>query len=262
MNNILEKIIHQKKIEIKKLYEKDIHRNIPNLKEIFCQNSLKKTLQNNKFSIIGEIKKRSPSKGLICTSDNLVPLIKDYVARGISALSVLTDENFFSGSIYDLRIARLLLNNSSIPILRKEFIIDKIQILESYLVGADAILLIVAVLKDKTKELFTYAKKFGLDVLMEVHNIDELNFALNIGADIIGINNRNLINFEENINNCIELSKYIPEHIITIAESSIKTNEHIKEIKNTNFNGALIGETIIKSEKPSKKIKELMEGIL
>ena len=172
----------------------------------------------------------------------------------------MTDTNFFAGSTYDLQNISRYLEKTDIPILRKEFILDSIQIQESYLMGANAILLIISILKDKTKELFSYAKRLGLDVIVEVHNKEELDLAIKIGANIIGINNRNLFTFEESINICLELSREIPKGIIKIAESAIKTEDNIKRIKKAGFDAVLIGETLVKSKKPADTIKQLIRA--
>lgn len=203
-------------------------------KELF-----KKALLKEDLTIIGEFKKASPSKGEIVKEFNLEKINEFYKRENIDAYSILTEEEFFKGK--DEYIS-LIKGISDKPILRKDFIIDKYQIYESKFLGADCILLIVALLKDKLKEFYELGKELGLDILVEVHSKEELDLALKINPEIIGINNRNLKNFKVDLENTKELIKYIPKGILTISESGINSFEDIDYIKSLGVDGVLVGE--------------------
>lgn len=203
-------------------------------KELF-----KKALLKEDLTIIGELKKASPSKGEIVKDFNLEKINEFYKKENIDAYSILTEEEFFKGK--DEYIS-LIKGISDKPILRKDFIIDKYQIYESKFLGADCILLIVALLKDKLKEFYELGKELGLDILVEVHSKEELDLALKINPEIIGINNRNLKNFKVDLENTKELIKYIPKGILTISESGINSFEDIDYIKSLGVDGVLVGE--------------------
>lgn len=203
-------------------------------KELF-----KKALLKEDLTIIGEFKKASPSKGEIVKDFNLEKINEFYKKENIDAYSILTEEEFFKGK--DEYIS-LIKGISDKPILRKDFIIDKYQIYESKFLGADCILLIVAILKDKLKEFYELGKELGLDILVEVHSKEELDLALKINPEIIGINNRNLKNFKVDLENTKELIKYIPKGILTISESGINSFEDIDYIKSLGVDGVLVGE--------------------
>ena len=187
--------------------------------------------------------------------------MQEYIKGGASAISVLTDSVFFNGSLQDLEMVSTLVKPHKTPILRKDFMIDEIQIAQSIQAGADAILLIVSVLKEKTADLLAYAKKHGIDAIVEVHNLQELELAIDIGADIIGINNRDLSTFAEDLNTCLNLAPMIPPGIVTIAESSIKTTDDIEKIKKAGFDAVLIGEALVTASSPSNTLKKL-RGVL
>ncbi|MCR6513332.1 indole-3-glycerol phosphate synthase TrpC [Clostridium sp. LY3-2] len=203
-------------------------------KELF-----KKALLKEDLTIIGELKKASPSKGEIVKDFNLEKINEFHKKENIDAYSILTEEEFFKGK--DEYIS-LIKGISDKPILRKDFIIDKYQIYESKFLGADCILLIVALLKDKLKEFYELGKELGLDILVEVHSKEELDLALKINPEIIGINNRNLKNFKVDLENTKELIKYIPKGILTISESGINSFEDIDYIKSLGVDGVLVGE--------------------
>ena len=184
-------------------------------------------------------------------------LLDEYIAGEITAVSVLTDHKYFAGSIDDLTNVTNHLKDTHIPVLRKEFILDSKQIAESVLAGANAILLIVSVLKQKTKQLLHYAQQLGIDAIVEVHNQEELALALDCGADIIAVNNRNLHTFEQDINICLQLSALMPASVVKIAASAIKTAQDIKLINDAGFDAVLIGETLVTAKNPAKKLAEL-----
>ena len=211
---------------------------------------------DSKINIIAEIKRASPSKGVINDKfyvDDLAPI---YQENGACAISVLTEEDHFKGDVEDLMTAR---NLTDIPILRKDFIFDEFQIYEAALIGADAILLIVAMLDNETlKNLCSLAESLGLDVLVETHNLEELVRATDIGAKIIGVNNRNLHSFEVSLETSRELIKFAPKESILISESGLKTREDLVELKELGFNGFLIGESLMTAENSGEKLKSLL----
>ncbi|MBV7273610.1 indole-3-glycerol phosphate synthase TrpC [Clostridium sp. PL3] len=212
----------------------------------------KKSLSKEKISIIAEIKKASPSKGVILEDFNPIKIAKIYEDIDIDAVSVLTEKNFFKGN--DLYIREVKKVNSK-PILRKDFIVDPYQIHQSKAIGADAILLIVSILKDKLKEYYDLACSIGLDCLVEIHDEEELKIALNSGCSIIGINNRNLKDFTEDLTNTERLIKNIPSGILVISESAIKTPEDINYLNGLGVKAVLIGETFMRNIDNIKKIR-------
>ncbi len=212
--------------------------------------------KKNGLSLIAEIKKASPSKGIIRSKFDLDEIILTYKNFPADAVSVLTDEKFFQGKKEYL--SHFKSHSKTIPVLRKDFIIDKKQVYESFYLGADIILLIVAMLpEDKLKSLFDLAVKLGMEVLVETHTRDEIKLAQDIGAEIIGINSRDLNTFKVDLNNALELSSLIPAGIIKVAESGIHTKEDIKKVENAGFDAVLIGEAFMASENIQKTYKEL-----
>ncbi len=247
--NILEQIIAHKQNEIRELkqqksileFEKSI---------LFARNpfSLKEFVCNEKLSgIIAEFKRKSPSKGIINQTSDVKSVTKAYVEAGVSALSILTNEFYFGGKIDDILLARSV---NHVPILRKEFIVDEFQIIESKAIGADAILLISAALS--SKEIFNFAKlakSLNLEVLLEIHEESELN-SLNQYVDLVGVNNRNLKTFETNIGISKDLSAKIPSDFVKISESGLHEANHLVELQQFGFQGFLIGENFMKSSNP------------
>ena len=205
-----------------------------------------KSLQNKAEAIIAEIKKASPSAGII--SDNFDPVSKskEYESFGASALSILTEEDYFLGNIQYLKDVKA---TTSLPILRKDFIVDEYQIYESKLIGADCILLIASILNDKELKNFSEtAERLKLDYIIEVHNEEELQRAQHFSNAIIGVNNRNLKTFDVDINNSVELKKIFEGENIFIAESGIKSKKDIKYLQQHNINVFLIGESLMKGD--------------
>ena len=219
--------------------------------------SLKKYIERpDKEGIIAEIKRKSPSKGIINGYISVEKLSIGYMQAGACALSVLTDVQFFGGSDKDLQIAR---KYNFCPILRKDFIIDEYQILEAKSIGADAILLIAAALPhDRLKALIEFAHSLQLEVLMEIHNQDEWHKVENLAFDIIGVNNRDLKTFEVSLDNSVNLSKLIPREAIKISESGIKTPEDILFLREHGFKGFLIGENFMKEARPYEAASEFI----
>ncbi len=213
----------------------------------------------SKTGIIAEFKRRSPSKGII--NDKIAPeqIAKWYENAGASAISVLTDKDFFGGSYDDIAIVRETVH---IPILRKDFIIDEYQLIEAKALGADVVLLIAAILTPKEIIQFTnVAKNLGLSVLLEVHNKLELEKSLCLGLDAVGVNNRNLNTFEVSINTSLELATYIPNEFMKIAESGIDNVDTIKQLCSAGYKGFLIGEYFMKQKNPESEIIDFFERV-
>ncbi len=213
--------------------------------------SLKKyLLREDKHGIIAEIKRKSPSKGVINKHVSIEKTSIGYMQAGASALSILTDTEFFGGKNEDLTTARKF---NFCPILRKDFTIDEYQIVEAKSIGSDAILLIAAALEPKKlKSLAKFAKSLNLEVLMEVHNEDELLRSLCDDLDVVGVNNRNLSTFDVDINTSISLAEMIPDKFVKISESGISQPENIMTLKRHGFQGFLIGESFMTNSRPHK----------
>ena len=213
-----------------------------NLKET----NFKKSLQNKAEAIIAEIKKASPSAGII--SENFDPVLKskEYESFGASALSILTEEDYFLGNIQYLMDVKAI---TSLPILRKDFIVDEYQIYESKLIGADCILLIASILNDEELKNFSeIAERLKLDYIIEVHDEEELQRVQHFSNAIIGVNNRNLKTFDVDINNSVELKKIFDGQNTFIAESGIKSKKDIEYLQQHNINVFLIGESLMKGD--------------
>ena len=246
--NILDQIVAKTKFKLKeKKQGLSIEELISKLDfQNFKESNFKKSLENKTEAIIAEIKKASPSAGII--SENFDPILKakEYESFGVSALSILTEEDYFLGNIQYLKDIRA---NTSLPILRKDFIVDDYQIYESKLIGADCILLIASILNDDELKVFSEtAEKLKLDYIIEVHNEEELHRIENFSSAIIGVNNRNLKTFEVDINNSIKLKKIFKEDNIFISESGIKSKKDIQELQQHNINVFLIGESMMKGD--------------
>jgi len=201
---------------------------------------------DEKLAVIAEIKKASPSAGVIAKSFKPIEIAKNYERSGANAISVLTDSKFFQGSLEHLRNVR---NAISLPLLRKDFIWDRAQIAESAANGADAILLIVAALtQDQLVRLLKSAKEFRLDALVEVHSIDELQRALEAGTEIVGINNRDLATFDVDLAVTEELCRGVPDEIILVSESGIKTPQDVARVRACGVDAILVGEGLMRGE--------------
>lgn len=211
-------------------------------------------LDDKRTGIISEFKRRSPSKGIINDQVTVEEVTKAYAAAGASALSVLTDIDFFGGHPNDLLAARAA---NEIPVLRKDFMIDEYQILEAKALGADIILLIAAILTpEEIKNLSAIAKSLGLNVLLEVHNLEELQRSICKDLDAIGVNNRNLADFTVNIQTSFDLVNQIPNEFLKISESAISAPQTIIELKAAGFNGFLIGENFMKTDNPGQAMRD------
>jgi indole-3-glycerol phosphate synthase len=255
--NILDKIIETKKIEVERSKERCPIAELE--KSMFFNRktlSLKKFLTDpSKTGIIAEFKRQSPSKGIINGIALVGDVTKGYEKAGASAVSILTDKEYFGGENKDVVEARTQLN---IPILRKEFIIDEYQIVEAKSIGADVILLIAAVLEpQRLRKLAEFAHFLGLEVLMEVHNEQELLDNC-CEVDVIGVNNRNLKDFTVSIQTSIKLAELIPGKYLKVSESGIYDAETIIELKEHGYNGFLIGENFMRKENPALEIEKFV----
>lgn len=209
--------------------------------------------------IISEIKKASPSKGIICENFDPIKIAKSYEVNGASAISILTDEKFFQGSLDYLSQIRTVVN---IPLLRKDFTIDPYQIYEARAHGADIVLLIAAILdKDQIKEYLEIVDSLDMNAIVEIHNHEELDKVIDTGCKIIGINNRNLKTFEVDLSTTVELIKYIPEDILVISESGISDLDDIRILRKLGVNTFLIGESFMKSDDPGGTLQKYISQI-
>ncbi|WP_459537796.1 indole-3-glycerol phosphate synthase TrpC [Methanobrevibacter sp.] len=227
-------------------------------KEIEMDFPFKKALSAPDISIIAEVKRASPSKGLIAEDFDYVKIAKEYEEAGASAISVLTEPYFFLGSDdYLSDIAQ----NVSIPILRKDFVIDEYMIWQAKAFGASAILLIVSILDTvQLKKYLDLAHDLGLSAIVETHDASEISTAMIVGAEIVGVNNRNLNDFTVDIENSINLRRCVSGDVVFISESGIKTKEDVTRLKENNVDAVLIGETLMKSDDKKSMISELKNG--
>ena len=259
--NILDKIIDYKRTEVaqrKELYPVKLLE-----QSIFFEStpvSLRKYIQRpDKSGIIAEIKRKSPSKGVINAHVSVERTSIGYMQAGASALSVLTDWNFFGGSNQDLTTARKF---NFCPILRKDFTIDTYQIIEAKSIGADAILLIAAALKPtELKSYADFAHSLGLEVLLEVHNEDELKLSLDTGADLIGVNNRDLKTFELSVEVSKRLAHLIPSSMVKVSESGIESVQTIIDLKKFGYEGFLMGQNFMQHSRPEVVCKEFIDSL-
>ncbi len=209
------------------------------------------------IALIAEIKKASPSKGLLCPDLDPGRLAEIYEASGATAISVLTDERFFQGSLQNLREARE--KTKKTPLLRKDFILDPYQLLQAKIHGADAVLLIVAALdRSELKRYIQETVALGMTPLVEVHNLPELQTALEVDARVIGINNRDLTTFQVDLNTTFKLMTNLPKGIIAVAESGISGRKELLQLEAAGVGGVLIGESIVTAADPGQKIRELL----
>jgi indole-3-glycerol phosphate synthase len=208
------------------------------------------------MAIIAELKKASPSRGLIRADFDPVGLARDLESAGAAALSVLTDEEFFQGSLDNLRRAS---DSTKLPCLRKDFIVDEFQLLEARANKADAVLLIVAALSQR--ELLALSRRageFGLDVLCEVHDAGELGRALDVGCMLVGVNNRDLKTFKVDLQNSYRLAEKMPQDVLAVAESGISSGVSIARLRSAGYRAFLMGESLMKAESPGEALKSLL----
>lgn len=218
----------------------------------------RKALSEEGISFICEVKKASPSKGVIAEHFPYVDIAREYEAAGASAISVLTEPYYFQGSNDYLKE---IAGKVSIPLLRKDFVVDEYMIYEAHLLGASAVLLICAILDDaKLQEYKKIADSLGLDALFEAHDENEIERAINAGADIIGVNNRNLKDFTVDINNSVRLRELVPRDILFVSESGMKTQDDIRHLKENGTDAVLIGETFMRSDNKKEMLDWLRGG--
>ena len=261
MKNILQEIVKYKKVEIeeskklisKESLEKEI-KSAPHSKSFLGE--LVKKNEEGKAGIIAEVKKASPSKGVIRENFNHLQIARDYEKGGAACLSILTDNPSFQGSSQYLKDIRGITN---LPILRKDFMIDVYQVYESRSWGADCILMIMKILDNKDiSKLVSVSKDLGMDILFEINSQEELERLLPFNPKMIGINNRNLENFETDIKNSIKIKKNIPDDILVISESGINNTEDIIHLGDHNINNFLIGESLMRSDNISVELNKLV----
>lgn len=216
----------------------------------------RKALEAKQPAVIAEIKKASPSAGLIAEEFTPPEIALCYEQAGAAALSVLTDKQFFQGSLDDLVEARTA---CGLPVLRKDFTLDRYHLLQASAAGADCVLLIVAALTDsELKELLEAARELELDALVEVHNGGELDRALTLGADMIGVNNRNLKTMEVSLDTSIELAKRIPDNVVRISESGIRSPADVKRLTDSGYTAFLVGESLMRQPDPGEALAQLL----
>lgn len=257
--DILKEIIENKKLEVA---EKKKEKRISILEQSpyfeAAVRSLKQSIEQKEFGIIAEFKRKSPSKGQIIK--DLTPLYcaETYQKSGAAGMSILTDFTYFGGKSEDLTKVR---EETAIPLLRKDFIIDEYQIFEAKALGADCILLIAEALEKRQLHEFTIiAKSLGLEVLMELHTLDQLE-KFNEEIDILGVNNRDLKKQQTNIQASLDLYNYLPKEVLKISESGIYTANDIALLAQKGYQGALIGTSILESANTANKLEELVKGI-
>ncbi len=259
MAHILDIIVERKKEEVDNLRRNGVHIPAPyNEKEILFPRGFRQALIDYPgVAIIAEAKKASPSKGLICPDFDPVVIAENYEQNGAQAISVLTDVDFFQGSLLYLLQVREAVR---LPVLRKEFIIDPLQIDEAHVCGADAILLMASILDAyQLKDFQDHAASYSIDCLVEVHDEKELDIVLETGATLIGINNRNLKDFSMDTETTFRLKKLIPEHIAVVGESGLKTSEDLQRLQEAGVAAALIGETLMRGENGGNTLQGLRQ---
>lgn len=226
---------------------------------IYVQSAFKRNVSRpHRMNLIAEMKKASPSQGIIRGDFNPVRIAVTYETNGAGAISVLTDERFFEGR---LEYIRLVKERTSLPVLRKDFIIDEYQIYETVVAGADAMLLIAEILSSaELARFFTIGKGFGIDIMVEVHSEEDIEKALSVRADIIGINNRDLHTFKVDVGCTQRLIRLIPKDTVIVSESGIKTYEDVMFLKSLGVNAVLIGEAFMVSDDIAAKMREIMRG--
>ncbi len=258
--NILDKIVIDKRKEV------DLRKSLIPVRQLEQSvlfdrqtNSLAQSLRDSNSGIIAEHKRRSPSKSVINQDLNVQDITIGYEEAGVCGMSVLTDGKYFGGALDDLLLARA---SSNLPLLRKEFIIDPYQIIEAKAYGADVILLIAGILtRNEIKQFSELAKSLNLDVLLEVHNEDELRKSIMPSLDMLGVNNRNLKTFEVSLETSKLLSEQIPNDFVKVSESGISSVDAIKELQPYGYKGFLIGENFMKTDNPGLSATEFIKNL-
>lgn len=259
MTNILEKIVANKRIEVQNqkaiLSISELEKQIA---DTVHKKSFKDAIRNSQTGIIAEFKRRSPSRGWIFENARIGDVIPHYTEGGATAISVLTDTDFFGGKMPDLREAASL---TETPLLRKDFMIDEYQIYQAKELGASAILLIASALsREETKQLGKKAKELQLDVLLEIHNEQELGH-INEYVDVVGVNNRNLSTFVTDIQISFDLVNKIPDEFVKISESGISQPQTVIDLQSVGYKGFLMGENFMKTDNPGKALAEFIKQL-
>jgi indole-3-glycerol phosphate synthase len=252
--DILARIVDHKRAELRKTsqHRAELERTAANRKDV---RNFQAALTQSEPAIIGEIKKASPSKGLLSADFDPAAIARLYSSGGAAALSVLTDREFFKGSLDDLHSARAA---ADLPVLRKDFTIDEFHVIEAAAHGADAILLIAALLDAPEMRRFReLAAHYRMAALVEVHEESELDRALGSGAEIVGVNNRNLHTFEVTLETSLRLAEKIPAGIVRVSESGIHSSADVKKLSDAGFHAFLVGEHLMKSPDPAAALREL-----
>ena len=250
---ILDTIVIQKKKEVVRLKSKGVSR--PELDVDSPRGFMRALTQSGEIAVIAEVKKGSPSKGIISPDFDPVAIASSYEKGGAEAVSVLTDEKFFYGSLDYIPLVR---QEVKLPVIRKDFIIHELQIEEAANYGADAILLIAAILdKDQIRDYLQMGTELGMDVLVEVHDEKELEKSLKAGSRLIGINNRDLRDFTVDLQTTVRLRKEIPDSVPVVSESGIKTHDDMKMLQDYGIAAALIGETLMRSADREASLRKL-----
>jgi len=218
--------------------------------------ALRAALQHEGINIIAEFKRRSPSKGVIRANADLQSIVRSYEAGGAIALSVLTEEDCFDGSLDDLRAAK---ESVALPVLRKDFVFDEYQVFESVAAGADAVLLIVAALEDRELESLRRLAEdeLGIDALVEVHNEQEMDRAASSGATLVGVNNRDLRTFEVTLETSLKLARVAPGDALLVSESGLNNGADLRRLREYGFHGFLIGESLMRAADPELALRDL-----
>lgn len=219
--------------------------------------ALLNALRKDGINVIAEFKRRSPSKGVIRPGADLLQMVKSYDDGGAAAISVLTEEDYFSGSLEDLRAVK---GSVYLPVLRKDFVFDEYQVYESAAASADAILLIVAALDDEMLQRLRHLAEdeLGLDALVEVHNSDEMKRAVACGAKLIGVNNRDLRTFEVSLETSVSLAREAPSEVLLVSESGLRTSEDLHRLHAAGYRGFLIGETLMRADDPQQALRNVL----
>lgn len=259
MTSILDKIIANKRLEVERhKKETSINELEKRLSTITTPASFKEAIKNSRTGIIAEFKRRSPSRDWIFKDAKIEDVIPLYSQNGASAISVLTDMDFFGGKLADLELAGSL---TKTPLLRKDFVVDEYQLYQAKISGASAILLIASALTiDETKQLAKKAKELNLDILLEIHNKQELHH-INDKVDVVGVNNRNLGTFVTDIQISFDLADKIPNDFIKISESGISEPQTVIDLQQTGYKGFLMGENFMKTSNPGKALEDFINQL-
>ena len=257
MGTVLEQILAATRVRVDAAKRGADLRELERLAESHVPRGFRRALaRRDRISVIAELKKASPSKGLIRAEFDVASLAGELQAAGAACLSVLTDEEFFQGSLGNLRVAS---GAVQIPCLRKDFIVDEFQILEARANSADAVLLIVAALTDlDVGRLARAARAWGLDVLCEVHDASELQRAVDAGCDLIGVNTRDLKTFQVDLGTALEMAASFPAGVVKVAESGIHSAEDVGRLRAAGYEAFLVGESLMRAERPGAALRELV----